>query len=246
MSDTVLTGTAVQEVAGLAREGMIPQIIKVGDYEFSRGALARVDTDPELPAAVEFYTLDGFAAFLLSEGGEPPLVHVVTPVLVEALGPLCGQDKHLRPKFARAVCKNVTTLRFNTEMDLDALNIALQTCFEPGVGEVDGLRRFCASVKSSAEVGVADDGVSQTVQAKRGIAAIQTTRVSNPWTLAPWRTFIEIKQPQSTYVLRFLEGVDQPRVALYETGDTRWQVEAVKAIATYLRGQLTTHFTVLG
>src|SRR5205814_1621542 len=123
---------------------------------------------------------------------------------------------------------------FNQFVSMETLAIALQTCFQPTRGAIDELRKFCAAVRSAQSIGVADDGVSQTVEAKRGIAAVQTTPVVNPWGLAPWRTFAELAQPESPFVLRFREG-DEPMAGLYETGDARWQVEAVQEIARTLR-----------
>jgi hypothetical protein len=246
---TVLDGAAIEAVASLTRQADDPKIITVGDYEFSTGhsALVRVDTDRKLPGTREFYTLSGFAGFLVAEK-LAAVVHVMAPTMVEAISSLHGVDKHLRATYARAVCKTATTLgfRFNEIMALERLNIALQTCFEPGIGDIDDLRHFCASVRSSEEIGVADDGVSQTVQAKSGIAAVQTTGVRNPWELAPWRTFSEVSQPQAPFVLRFERDGDGPTAGLFETGDQRWQVEAIKSIATFLTGQTGLTVQVVG
>jgi hypothetical protein len=83
-----------------------------------------------------------------------------------------------------------------------------------------------------------DDGVSQTVTARSGIAKLVSMEVPNPVVLRPFRTFPEIEQPASNFVLR-MERRDGklPRVALFETSDNQWKVEAVKKIGTYLRDQ---------
>lgn len=245
---TSVTATAVEAIADLARRGAEPRTTKVGDYTFSKGALERVDTDPTDPVPLEFFTLGGFADYLKAEGeAEKPLVHVVSPTQVDAVSRLIGQDKNRRRVPARAICRTakLAGFQFNAFLPLEALHIALQTCFAPSKGQVDELRRFCAAVRSTQETGVDDDGVSQTVAAKSGIAAVLTTKVNNPWPLAPWRTFAELDQPISPFVLRFKEAGD-PQVGLFETGDAIWQVIAVKAIAGYLREALGTDWTVLG
>lgn len=242
MSETTLNHTAVQEVTKLAQQAGLVQRLTFGDREFTDRALHRVNTDPELVKPAEFYTLDGFADYLEAEpGAADAIVHVVSPVRVEAFSRLTGRDKNLRNYFAAAVCRTATMagFSFNSPVQLEALNIALQTCFDPTQGDIAGLRKFCASVRSTREIGTDDDGVSQAVQAKAGIAAVHVTPVSNPWLLAPWRTFAEIPQPTSFYVLRFKESEGAPIAGLYETGDASWQVEAVKRIAAHLRGRLT-------
>jgi hypothetical protein len=249
-----VTATAVQEIATLAQKALAPHVLEVGDYTFTTRDLKRVDTDRARPETLEFYTLAGFAAYLKAEGeapgapeDAPTFIHVESPTRVTAVSALHGNDNNLRRAPARAVCKNAAMhgFSFNNAVGLEMLAIALQTCFEPGRGQIDRLRQFCASVRSTEEIGVADDSVSQQVSAKSGIAAVLPTPVVNPWSLAPWRTFSEVAQPESPYILRFFKG-EEPRAGLFETGDARWQVEAVQAIGAKLRELLGDGWTVLG
>lgn len=241
-----LDASAIIELRDLAQEADVPKTISIGEYTYAKdaaGALVRVNEDPQAPKTLEFFTLQAFADYLKAEDEDTrPLVHVVSPVLVEAVSKLYGGDEHLRRVPARAVCTSAVLkgFAFNTPVALEALNIALQTCFAPDLGDIIGIRKFCAAVRATAEIGTADDGVSQEVQAKRGVAAIQNTPVNNPWQLAPFRTFSEVPQPLSPFVLRFRESEGAPVAGLYETGDARWQVDAVKAIARQLRVLLGT------
>lgn len=247
--NTVLDGNAIREVTALAQAAQMYRE-QIGDYEFSLHPLVRVNTDPSLPPALEFYTLAAFASYLVAEAEEErPLVHVVSPTAVQAVGRLSGQDASQRRRTAVALCKTTGLRGFSFEdyYSLDGLAIALQTCFAPGVGQVESLRQFCAAVRATSSIGVDDDGVSQTVAAKRGIAAVQETGVKNPWLLAPWRTFPEVAQPLSPFVLRFTKAEGElPEAGLFETGDARWQVEAVQNVAGFLRNQLGPDWTVLG
>lgn len=249
MSDqTAVTATAVNEIAALAERGAEVQRFTVGDAEFADRALVRINSDPQRPETLEFYTLAGFVKYLEAEDEDTrPLIHVVNAGRVDAVSELYGADLHLRRNPARAVCKNAAMhgFSFNNAVPIELLTIALQTCFEPGRGQIDDLRQFCASVRSTSEIGVDDDGVSQSIAAKSGIAATLPTRVNNPWRLAPWRTFSEIPQPESPYILRFIKG-EEPRAGLFETGDARWQVEAVEAIAKQLRVLLGQDWKILG
>jgi len=244
---TVVTATAVKEITALAERASEVQRFTIGESEFSDRPLHRLNTDPPQPETLEFYTLQAFADYLKAEAEDSrPMVHVVTPTRVDAISALYGDSDHLRRNPARAVCKTeLKGFSFNSAIGLETLTIALQTCFQPGRGQIDELRKFCASVRSTASITVADDQVSQQIEARRGIAAVQPTAVVNPWSLAPWRTFPEIEQPISPFVLRFVEG-EVPRAGLFETGDASWQVDAVKAIARALRVLLGQDWKVLG
>jgi len=247
-----LNGTAVQAVIALTREASKVQEITKGGYNFTDRALVRVNVDPQLPWALHFYTLGAFAAYLVAERLESdvdtPFVHVVSPTEVQAVSPLMGADRHLRRVTAEARCAPAMhNFCFNEEFSLEQLAIALQTGFVPG-GDVDELRQFCAGVRATSETGVADDGISQTVNARSGIAAVLTTKVRNPWVLAPYRTFAEVEQPASPFVLRFSgsDGDGLPQAALYTTVDGQWQVEAVRNVTAKLRELLGPEWQVLG
>lgn len=235
---TDIDGSAIDRIASLAQEAAVVQQIDVNGVKFTDKHLNRVDGDPRLPQPRVFYTLAGFADYLKAETISPsPLIHVVSPHLVEAVSPLLGGDKHLRAVYAQASYKPVTTFHFGHFDSLDQLAIGLQTCFDQKAGGIVNLRKFCGSVRGSSERVTADDGVSQMVQAKSGIAAVQDAPVNNPWELAPYRTFPEVEQPTSYYVLRFDQGTDM-EAALFPTGDQSWEVEAVSSIATKLRSLL--------
>lgn len=246
---TLLSGTAVAAVAALAQEASILQRVEAEGVLFTDRVLHRVDTDPKLPKPLEFYTLAGLTGYLVAEdhGDTLPLVHVVSPTRVDVVSSLMGPHRHLRRHVAAAVCHTAKLegFDFGQYVSLETLAIALQTCFESSP-ELEALRAFCASVRSTASIQLADDGVSQAVEAKAGIAAVTTTGVKNPWMLAPWRTFAEIPQPASAFVLRFKESDGKPLAGLFRTGDARWQVEAVASIAMLLREELGNGWSVLG
>ena len=248
MSDT-LNATAVEAVERLTREAVPVQRFVIGGVEYADRQLARINTDPELVMPVKFLGLEPFAAFLRADlAPGDVLVHVNEPGQVCALTRLI--NGHLRATYALAetpYAQSPMGFRFNAPLSLEALQIALLTCFAPGLGDVEALRAFCASVRETEEIGVADDGVSQEVQAKSGIAAVRSTAVRNPWNLAPWRTFPEIAQPTSPFVLRFHKGDGEPpRAALYETGNAAWLVEGTQLTAEWLRRRLGPEWTVLG
>src|SRR5882672_8149721 len=105
---TQLDEGAVREVAELAAKAYTIQREKIGEYEFADRKLERVDINPRLPSALEFYTLEGFVHFVLAEAEtSDAMIHVVNPGLVTAISKLEGQDSNLRRDYARAVFSGV-------------------------------------------------------------------------------------------------------------------------------------------
>lgn len=126
-------------------------------------------------------------------------------------------------------------------MDPETFQIMLQTCFEDSENRAKVLL-LSGNLRKEQEITTADDGVSQRVTVNAGVASVAGVTVKNPVELTPFRTFREIEQPNSPFVLRFDENA---RAALF-TGDGKsWQLEAVGRIAEYLRLMLAEYNVVV-
>ena len=69
-----------------------------------------------------------------------------------------------------------------------------------------------------------------------GIARVEDVPVPNPVELMPYRTFREVTQPTSTFILRLKPGRDGalPTCALFEADGGAWKLRAIQSIAAYL------------
>ena len=82
-----------------------------------------------------------------------------------------------------------------------------------------------------------DDGVTQQITAKTGIK-LENVPVPNPVRLAAFRTFREVEQPESVYVLRLRRGPKLPQVALFIADGDAWKLEAMTRVFDFLKGAL--------
>ena len=80
-----------------------------------------------------------------------------------------------------------------------------------------------------------DDGFTQNVVVKKGIALKENKNIKPIVKLIPYRTFLEVGQPESEFLLRLHDG---NTVALYEADGGAWKLEARRKIADYLRREL--------
>ena len=93
------------------------------------------------------------------------------------------------------------------------------------------LLKFTGLIQEEAVKKTGDDGVSQAVTIKTGVATVGDAVVPNPVILAPYRTFPEIEQVESKFIFRMQEG---PYAALYEADGGAWKNEAMRRIKEYL------------
>lgn len=233
-----MNGDAVIEIAHLAKR---PEVVTAAGVPWLLHPKDWTLADPErlakTPAPLILHTLSGLLDYLRANRDElileQTMVHVLDPHRVNVLSKL--QPLAQRHCFATAGMASECFL-FGRFYDCESFIVALQTMFVPG----EDLARVLSLVGNIRDEKVAsheDDGVTQTVTAKAGIALVQQVKAPNPVVLRPYRTFREIEQPESKFVFRMQAGKDggKPSGALFEADGGAWKYEAVHIIATFLR-----------
>ncbi|MDC4242713.1 hypothetical protein NE398_21585, partial [Clostridium tertium] len=126
---------------------------------------------------------------------------------------------------------NVVYDRF---LGTEQFNIMLQSAFVD-VGTKSALLKYTGLIQDEAVKTTGDDGVSQQVTVKTGVASVGQAIVPNPVELAPYRTFPEVEQPISKFIFRMQEG---PKAAIYEADGGAWRNKAILNIKEYLQEEL--------
>ena len=162
--------------------------------------------------------------------------HIVSPTRVDLYAPADG-DFRVRPRLLRAE----PLLRenpFGRFMSGEEMVIFLQTCFARNAGDWAKVIAVAGNVTDGATREYADDGVSQAVTARVGVATKADVAMPNPVRLAPFRTFPEIEQPLSSFVFRAKSGGadSKPTFALFEADGGAWRIEAMERISEWLDG----------
>ena len=216
-----------------------PTVIEIGGRNYTSKAVVPVSTPT--PAKLTVSTLTGLVDYLKSNVDKHEiaslLCHVESPAKVTLNSNLLG-DFADRAAFLAAELQQLQ-IPLNKYLGAEAFNILLQSCFADSEdamkqGTDRGLvLKYVANVKTTVESGMADDGVSQTVQAKKGIASVENVVLPNPVTLRPYRTFVEVEQPASKFVFRARDD-DGMEFMLVEADGGAWRGEAMKNIKAFL------------
>lgn len=149
-----------------------------------------------------------------------------------------------RDVLARAIFDQ-KIFNFGNWMSIEDFIISAQCLFV----ETDNKKRmidFISTVAGNDVTTVGDDGVSQSVTTKRATSGRSEIGKFSPMiTLKPIRTFSDVDQPESLFLLR-LRQQDKglPSVALFEADGGAWKDEACRRIAEWLRKNTT--ITVIG
>lgn len=114
-------------------------------------------------------------------------------------------------------------------------NIANGALVEQADAEIQKVLAVVGTIKEENVKTTGDDGITQSVTAKAGIARYDEVELPNPVTLIPYRTFTEICQPSSKFVFRMQNG---PRAALFEADAGAWKLHAMQDIKMYLKDNI--------
>lgn len=161
------------------------------------------------------------------------IVEIASPTTVAVRSELFGQNKQ-RETYLTA-SPDLPVLNFEYWYDTEQFIIAMQSMFCE-TEDRNILLKVVGNIKDETVKNISDDGVSQAVTVKTGVASVGEAKVPNPVILKPYRTFREIEQPESKFIFRMREG---GRCALFGADGGAWRDEAVNRIATFLRKELS-------
>ncbi len=193
------------------------------------------------PSPLEFNFLDSLVTYLkqgvdFSCGvDEELIIEIESPTKIALHTQVIGDfGERFTPVICTALVDQFPWGRF---VDPDNFIIMAQSRFVD-TEDLASIRAIVGNVKSEEVMQFSDDGISQQVTAKSGIARVENVVIPPRVKLAPYRTFMEIEQPESEFVFRARKTDGLPNFALFEADGGAWRIEAMKRIKEYLEKQL--------
>jgi hypothetical protein len=174
------------------------------------------------------------------------LVHVTSPFSVE----LISKDadfygrRHLWVKAQYPT--DIQRFPFGQFLNPENFVIAVQSGFQRVLVQndngsmaldLDYVLRTASGISAGTTQTSEDDGISQTVNMKRGVVLKGTDMLKSRVNLAPFRTFPEIDQVLSQFIFRAQGDEQNIKLALFEGDGGRWRLNAVAAISAWLSGK---------
>lgn len=227
-------------------ESQQPKIIRDGDWSYTSEKLQRLDE--ELRAdPIGMSTLSGLVDYIKSKVDaldDKMLIHVVSPTEVRLISPLDADREREYLVKVRAELPEITYGRF---LKTEPFLISIRANFVQNEGS-EAVLRFAGTIESGTLATYSDDGISQSATVKKGIAGKESALVPNPVKLRPYRTFIEVQQPESEFIFRMRDCNEEIGCAIFEADGGAWKREAMKNIKEYLEfelADLAPQFTVI-
>jgi hypothetical protein len=227
-------------------------LVEVAGRKYSAATLKPVLYIPR-PPMLTVHNLRGFCGFINNDideriAGNPYLIVVDSPEHVHLISALSGEDVKREILVEAQLDEELEKFPFGQFLSQEEFAIRFRALFvKQKEDDFDYVLSYASKLTGGTEIDGSDDGITQKVQVKRGLSgALKDTVVLKPIVkLSPFRTFREVAQPQSEFLLRVrLDNNNVPTVALFEADGGAWINTATENIVQYIQS-LVKHIPVI-
>ena len=234
---------AIEKIVELAS----PSVIQVNGKTFSNERFTEVKEQLYYPECLILNSLDGIVKMIQKEAKEKRLSDINVPTddnTVEQRLYVRVSEYNRVDVFTSYDTQGVRTYLYRSNADVpgfregfrdrETMLIQLRSLFLQ-TQDVAYLLDLLAKMSDEEKVTSQDNGVTQVVEARKGVALKEQVEVRPRVKLTPFRTFLEVDQPESEFLLRVGDG---GQVGLFEADGGVWKLVAKRSIVAYLEGRL--------
>ena len=209
------------------------QTFDVGGEHYTDGNLTRIPPHVDRPRSINMSGLDSICKLIRTEREK---IGATIMVQVSSYKQVDVMTTYL-PDYSRNLLYSAVAdapgIRTGWRSQEEAL-IELRSLFVPNAG-TEYLLDLLSHMSENSTVTSKDNGVTQQVEARQGVDLKAMVTVKPRVKLIPFRTFLEVPQPESEFLLR----VDKDKgVGFFEADGGIWKLEAKSNIAKYFEEHL--------
>ena len=216
-----------------------PQITTIGDSTFAvnaNGSVNEIRPIIDHPDTLDLHSLDALVKMVRTEATDTAAALYITipnHLTVRCFGQPQPEARFFRQVYYEAKATDVPGFTEGYREQEKAI-IELRSKFVPSEG-TEYLLDLLSRISKESNVASNDNGVSQTVEARQGISLKATVQIKPRVPLRPFRTFQEVEQPESEFLLRLNEAGD---VGLFEADGGMWKLRARETVKAFLENAL--------
>ena len=211
-----------------------PTTVEVEGSVYSNQQLVHIQDKKPMPRCIDLTGLDSICKMVRNEAehvGLQIFIQVKDYKSVSVFTSLDADEDRLYLYKCVADTPAVTTDRF---LSYEKAVIELRSLYIPNEG-TKYLLQLLSSISNESKVTSSDNGVTQQVEARSGIALNSMVKIEPRVTLQPFRTFIEVEQPASEFLLRINE---RGEIGFFPADGGVWKLEATRNVAGYFETAL--------
>ena len=232
---------AIQYLQDTANKPFIREI-SGNTYVFDKdGQYIQVTPEIEYPSELPLTSLDALVKLVKTEASEMDVPLYIT--IPDHLTAICfGQpdaDLHFnRVYYYRAKATDVPGWESSVRMGFEEMQIALRTRFQETPDTLYAMK-LLSDITTGGKITFNDNGVATSVVTQKGVALQANEAIRPIVKLKPYRTFQEVEQPESPFLIR----VSEHGISFTEADGGMWKLAARETIKSYLEKQLEQEIT---
>lgn len=142
-------------------------------------------------------------------------------------------DRFERMTYYEALASGVPGWEEKVQLPFEEAMIALRTRFQP-TPDTDYAIKLLSEITTGAKVTFNDNGVATTVVTRKGIDLQSNQAIKPIVALRPYRTFQEVEQPVSQFLIR----ISERGISFIEADGGMWKLHARQIVKAYLENAL--------
>lgn len=211
-----------------------PKTYEIDGRTYSSEALRRIDPPKYKPEAINVTGLDSICKLVENEAKAVGRKIFIRIAAYNKVSVFSTYDEQYERAYLYRCDADTPSVSTNSYIGYENAVIELRSLYIPNEDN-NYLLKLLGSISSESKVTSSDNGVTQNVEAKSGIALQQNVQVKPRVKLRPFRTFIEVEQPESEFLLR-ISGKGE--IGLFEADGGVWRLEATRNVAAYFEREL--------
>lgn len=215
------------------------RVVESGAHTFivnNDGNYSELLPDQDLLETLELHSLDALVKLVRTEAvnAEAPLyITVPDHLTVQCFGSPQADARCVRQVYYRARATDVPGWRESAQMGFEEAQIALRTRFQETPDTLYAMK-LLSDISCGANVVYNDNGIATTITTKKGVALQTNEKIRPLIKLKPYRTFQEVGQPESIFLVR----LNDRGISFAEADGGMWKLKARETVVAFLTERL--------
>ena len=226
-----MTKEAIEKIVSLVQ----PELREIEGRTFAlhaNGETEELRPTMDFPTVLDLTSLDAMVQMIRTEAivryAVPLYIVIPTPSRVECFAQPDAALRQLRMSYYVASATDVPGWCEKVTMPFEEAMIALRTRFQDTPDTLYALK-LLSEISKEAKITYNDNGAATTGVTKRGSDLQANEQIRPIVKLKPYRTFQEVEQPESEFLIR----ISERGITFVEADGGMWRLAARKTIKSY-------------
>ena len=217
----------------------LPRLYSANDHTFCithDGDVTEILPDCSHPDTLTLHSLDALVKLVTTEAKEqetPLYITIPDHLTVRCFGQPNPDLRHFRQVYYEACATDVPGWQETVQLGFEEAQIALRTRFQETEDTLYAMK-LLSDISCGAKVVYNDNGIATTVTTQKGVALQTNAQIRPLVKLKPYRTFQEVEQPESIFLIR----LNERGIQFTEADGGMWKLQARETVKAFFEERL--------